>query len=95
MLAIVVLVILSSTALTGCTSGKENRQIVRTEYVRQQVQEPPAPPEYYPVTFTARDGLYCLDPDNAKGLLKNRELDRGYQAEMRSTLESPKEGGDR
>ncbi len=60
--------------------------------MRQQVPEPPAPPEYYPVTFTARDGFYCLDPDNAKGLLKNRELDRGYQTEMRGTLEGMKEG---
>jgi len=70
----------------------DGRQIVRTEYIRQQVQEPPAPPEYYPAKFTAKDGLYCLDPGNAKGLLKNRELDRGYQAEMRGTLEDLKEG---
>lgn len=40
-----------------------------------------------------RDGFYCLDSDeSAKGLLKNRELDKGYQGEQRSILMNLKEG---
>lgn len=71
----------------------ESRQIVKTEYVRQQVPEPPAPPEYYPVTFVKKDGSYCTsDEASAKNLLKNRALDRGYQAEMRGSLEHMQQG---
>lgn len=66
----------------------ESRQIVKTEYVRQQAPPVPAPPEYYPVTFVKKDGSYCTsDEKSAKNLLKNRELDKGYQAEMRGSLE--------
>ena len=69
---------------------------MRTEYVRQQVPDPPALPEYYPVTFVKKDGHYCTsDDESARNLLKNRVLDRGYQAEMRGTLESMKEGESR
>ncbi len=51
----------------------------------------PAPPEYYPVKFKSVEWApgqydYCLDVDNAKNLLKNRELDKGYQEEMRDIL---------
>lgn len=71
----------------------ENRQIVRTEYVRQEIPEPPARPGYYPVTFVKKDGHYCTSDDaSARNLLKNRVLDKGYQAEMRGTLEDLKEG---
>ena len=74
---------LSFMNLTACTPP---RQIVRTEYIRQQVPPLPAPPEYYSVEFKAREGLYCLDMDNAKNLLKNRELDKAYQEETGSIL---------
>lgn len=76
--------------LTGCTIP--NNQIVRTEYVKQQIPDPPSPPDYYPVTFTIKDGYYRLDPENAKALLKNRELDKGYQGECTGILTNLKEG---
>lgn len=71
----------------------ESRQIVRTEYVRQQAPPVPAPPEYYPVTFVKKDGSYCTsDEKSAKNLLKNRAQDKGYQAEMRGSLEDMNKG---
>lgn len=61
--------------------------------MRQQIPDPPALPEYYPVTFVKKDGHYCTSGDeSARNLLKNRVLDKGYQAEMRDTLEGMKEG---
>ncbi|MHB8110881.1 MAG: hypothetical protein ACYDHW_12730 [Syntrophorhabdaceae bacterium] len=66
---------------------------MKTEYVRQQVPDPPASPEYYPVTFVKKDGVYCAsDEASAKNLLKNRVLDKGYQGELRGTLEDMKKG---
>ena len=77
--------------LTGCSGS--NGQIVRTEYIKQQIPEPPSPPEYYPVGFIVKDGFYCFDSvDSAKGLLKNRELDKGYQEECKNILTNLKEG---
>jgi len=71
----------------------DGRQVVKTEYIRQQVPEPPALPEYYPVTFIRKDGLYCTsDDESARNLLKNRVLDKGYQAEMRGALDDMKKG---
>ncbi len=79
--------------LTGCSSTKEGRQIVKTEYIRQQVPPLPSRPEYYPVLFVKKDGRYCTsDDDSARNLLKNRALDKGYQAEMRGSLEDMKQG---
>lgn len=75
---------------TGCSLPSS--QVVRTEYIKQQVPVPPEPPEYYPVKFEIKEGLYCLDQDSAKGLLKNRELDKGYQSELRSILANLKTG---
>jgi hypothetical protein len=34
---------------------------------------------------------YCLDEGNAKNLLKNRELDKGYQEELQTILKHLKE----
>jgi len=66
---------------------------VKTEYVRQQVPPLPSRPEYYPVTFVKQDNRYCTsDDDSARNLLKNRALDKGYQAEMRGALEDMKKG---
>jgi hypothetical protein len=84
-------------SLIGCST----RQIVKTEYIRQQVAGLPKEPEYYPVQWQhppvspltkggIEGGGYCLDEDNAKNLLKNRELDKGYQEEMRRILEGMK-----
>jgi len=74
---------LSLTSLTGCTQGN---QIVKTEYIRQEIPSIPVSPEYYPVSFTERDERYCIDAENAKNLLKNRELDKGYQGELKDIL---------
>jgi len=66
---------------------------VKTEYIRQQVPPLPSRPEYYPVTFVKQENRYCTaDEDSAKNLLKNRVLDKGYQAEMRGSLELMKQG---
>jgi hypothetical protein len=62
------------------------RQIVKTEYIKQQVPEPPAEPAYYTVTWQAGDGRYCLDPENAKNLLKNTEIMKANKNEMRGIL---------
>jgi hypothetical protein len=60
--------------------------IVKTEYVRQQIPDPPAEPDYYPVTFGKGGDTYTLDEANAKALLMNRELEKGYSDEMRGIL---------
>ena len=66
---------------------------MKTEYIRQQVPPLPSRPEYYPVLFVKKDGLYCTsDDDSARNLLKNRALDKGYQTEMRGSLEDMKLG---
>lgn len=84
-------VILCLACSTGCSLPQ--RQAVRIEYVKQQVPALPSPPEYYPVKFTVKDGFYCFDSvKSAKGFLKNRELDKGYQGEQRSILTNLKEG---
>jgi hypothetical protein len=80
--------ILFCTSLIGCSSSK---QIVKTEYIKQQVSELPKEPEYYEVKWQEKNGIYCVDKDNAKNLLKNRELDKGYQEEMREILKHQKE----
>jgi hypothetical protein len=68
------------------------RQIVKIEYIRQQVPPLPTEPEYYSVQFKSVEWApgqydYYLDPENAKNLLKNRELDKGYQEEMKEILQ--------
>jgi hypothetical protein len=35
--------------------------------------------------------FYCVDRLDAKNMLKNRELDKGYQEEMRKIFETLKE----
>jgi hypothetical protein len=53
--------------------------------------DPPALPDYYPVTFIKVDGLYCTsDDESMKNLLKNRALDKGYQDETRGIFEDMK-----
>lgn len=60
--------------------------LVTTEYVRQQVPDPPAEPDYYPVIFGKAGDSYTLDEANAKALLMNRELEKGYSEELRGIL---------
>ncbi|MBI3584213.1 MAG: hypothetical protein HY096_09750 [Nitrospinae bacterium] len=61
--------------------------MIRTEYIYPQIPELPAEPEYYEVRWIGKDGLYCIDADNAKNLLKNIELMKGYQEEMMLIME--------
>jgi len=76
--------------LTACGSS----QVIKTEYVYQQVPPLPAPPELYPVQWQRSGALYSVDEQNAKALLKNWELLRGYATELRIILENLKQGGE-
>ena len=78
-------------SLIGCSPlGITTSKIVKTEYVRPELQEVPEEPSYYKVEFFKTNGSYCLDPENAKSLLKNIELMRGYCSELRLILENLK-----
>jgi len=44
----------------------------------------------YPVTWAGENRLYCVDAENAKNLLKNRELDKGYKQELKTISEQIK-----
>jgi len=44
----------------------------------------------YPVVWSGGKGLYCVDAENAKNLLKNRELDKGYKQELKTISEQIK-----
>lgn len=70
------------TSLIACS-----HQVVKTEYVKQQVPGLPAEPSYYPVKWSkGADGTYSMDQMNAKNLLKNMELMKGYQKDLRTIL---------
>ena len=85
-------------SLTACSP----RQAVKTEYIKQTIPELPKEPEYYPEKWQVitplhppldKGGIergYCVDADNAKNLLKNRELGKGYQQELKIILEQIK-----
>lgn len=76
-------------SLIGCSST--SNQIVKTEYIKQQIPELPQEPEYYEVRWQSVNGLYCIDESNAKNLLKNIKLMKGYQEEMQEILKHLKE----
>jgi len=80
--------ILFCMSLIGCSSTK---QIVKTEYIKQTVPDLPPAPEYYPVIWQVNGSMYCVAEDSALNMLKNRELDKGYQEEMREILKQMKE----
>jgi hypothetical protein len=77
-----ILLTLFLLSLTACSGN----QVVRTEYIRPYIPELPEEPEYYTVKWQRLEGRYCLDPDNAKSLLKNIELMKGYQDELREII---------
>ena len=60
--------------------------VTKTEYIKQQIPSLPSEPDYYPVTFEKAGGSYCLNEEEAKALLMNRELEKGYSEEMKSIL---------
>jgi len=68
--------------LVGCSSP-----IVKTEYIKPTVPALPAPPDYYEVVWQKVDGLYCVDSGNAKNLLKNRILDKGFVEQHQEIIE--------
>ena len=80
-------------SLTGCSPA---RQIVRAEYVAPVIPDVPAVPEYWSVTWQAKGaGLWSLDERNAKNLLRNIELMKSYQTDMRVILEDLKDQSSR
>jgi len=85
-LLLLLVLILCLLSLTGCSPA---RQIVRTEYVHAAVPDVPAEPAYWPVLWQrSGDGSWALDEGNAKNLLKNVELMKSYQTDMRIILEN-------
>lgn len=62
----------------GCS-----HQIVKTEYVKQQIPETPPEPKYSPVLFNN----LCLDEQNAKNLSINILLMKGYIKDLQTVLE--------
>lgn len=79
--------ILCLTTLMACS-----HQVVRTEYVKQQIPAVPAEPNYYPVKWgKGTAGTYFVDQMNAKSLLKNMELMKGYQKDLKTILLDLKE----
>ncbi len=87
--AIMLLLILFLASLIACSPAK---QIVKTEYIKQEVPTLPALPTFYLVIWKAADGNYCLDEAQAKELLKNVEIMKSYQGEMRGILQGLKNG---
>jgi len=83
--------ILCLMSLTACTPPAS--QIVRTEYVRRQTPPKPEAPDYFPVQWGGEKGRYCVDEEGAKNMLKNRELDKAYQAEVDSAFNELNAGG--
>lgn len=82
-----ILLILCLMLSVGCSHS-----YVATKYIRQSIPEPPAEPEYYSVEWEKKEGLYCVNPEGAKNLLKNIELMKGYQRELRLILEELRSG---
>jgi|GEM_PF-752149 len=77
------LVILFCLSLIGCSGN----QIVKTEYIRPDIPDIPEEPVYYSVRWHKVEYYYCVDGESAKNLIKNIELMRGYQQELRLILE--------
>ncbi len=69
-----------------------SRQVVRTEYIRQQIPSLPSEPSYYPVQWgKGTDGTYFVARMNAKSIRKNMELMKDYQKDLRTILLDLKE----
>lgn len=75
----------------GC--GASN-QVIKTEYIRCDIPEIPEMPQYTPVIWNMRDGLYCLNRDNAINLLKNIELERAYCNDLMIIIKGVRDGQD-
>jgi len=77
-------------SLTACSP----RQVVVKEYVKQTVPEIPKEPNYWQVQWTKQkiqdQEWYALDAQNAKNLLKNIEVMKEYQTDLKTILEGLK-----
>jgi len=82
------LLILFCLSLISCSPVVKG--MVKTEYIKQEIPELPEEPSYYKVEWHKVNGSYCVDKENAKNLLKNIELMRGYSQELRLILEELK-----
>lgn len=70
--------ILYFALLTGCST------VSKSVYVKPVVPDMPAKPSYYDVSWGK--GAYCMDEHNAKNLLKNRELEKDYIAQLEAII---------
>lgn len=62
--------------------------LTKIEYIYPEIPVSPAYPEYYSVIWSKDADKYCFDESNAKNLLKNFELIKSSDKEMRKILES-------
>lgn len=76
------LTILCLALLTACSAP-----VVDHRYIERTIPAPPAEPDYYALSWTQQGGWYCLDTEGARALMKDVELLRGNEQEMRRTLE--------
>lgn len=72
----------------GCSGTPQ--QIIKTEYIKQQIPEIPKEPEYYKVIWEGCGNKHCVDDANARNLKKNYELMKMYQMDLRNILEGLK-----
>jgi len=72
------------TGLTGCTTKTEYR------YIKPVIPELPPEPAYYSVEWRKYEfdngSYYCLDKNNAKKLLMNKQLQDAYTRKLEEIL---------
>jgi len=78
------LIVIFLTSLIGCTTKTEYR------YIKPVIPEPPPEPAYYPVEWKKHEfdngPHYCLDKDNARNFLINKQLQDSYTQKLREIL---------
>jgi hypothetical protein len=78
------IITLSLIGSIGCST------ITKAVYIKPELPYIPNKPDYYGVIFYNLENQYCFNEENAKNLLKNRELDKDYMEELRKILEELK-----
>jgi hypothetical protein len=86
------LILVLTLYLTSSIACSPAKQVVRTEYIKQEIPSIPPEPAYYPIIWRAVEGGYFLDELSARDLLKNIAIMRAYEREMREILQRLKEG---
>lgn len=80
---------LCSIGLMACSTTP--KQIIKTEYIYQQVPPLPEKPKFLSVEWVKTgEGMYCIDAENAKRLLINITLQQEHEEEMKKILEGLK-----